>query len=298
MENESMTYESIWSSLRNVSFSQGWLDAGGIRTRYIASGEPDAPVLVLLHGTGGHAEAYVRNLKAHGEHFRTYAIDLLGHGWTDKPDVSMDIAQYVRHLAHVLDGLRVERAHISGESLGGWVAARFAIEHPERIDKLVLNTTGGSVANITVMNRLKELTLRAATAPTWEFVKARLEWLMHDKRHVNDDLVATRQAIYAAPGASDSMKRALILQEMDVRLRNLLIPGDWSRILATTLVLWTDHDPTNPVEEGRRIASMIPNAKFAVMADCGHWPQWEDSSTFDALHIAFLQGLSIERWAE
>jgi 2-hydroxy-6-oxonona-2,4-dienedioate hydrolase len=293
-----MTYESIWSSLRNVSFSQGWLDAGGIRTRYIASGEPDAPVLVLLHGTGGHAEAYVRNLKAHGEHFRTYAIDLLGHGWTDKPDVSMDIAQYVRHLAHVLDGLRVERAHISGESLGGWVAARFAIEHPERIDKLVLNTTGGSVANITVMNRLKELTLRAATAPTWEFVKARLEWLMHDKRHVNDDLVATRQAIYAAPGAADSMKRALILQEMDVRLRNLLIPGDWSRILATTLVLWTDHDPTNPVEEGRRIASMIPNAKFAVMADCGHWPQWEDSSTFDALHIAFLQGLSIERWAE
>jgi 2-hydroxy-6-oxonona-2,4-dienedioate hydrolase len=298
MENESMTYESIWSGLRDVSFSQGWLDAGGIRTRYIASGEPDASVLVLLHGTGGHAEAYVRNLKAHGEHFRTYAIDLLGHGWTDKPDVSMDIAQYVRHLANVLDGLKVERAHISGESLGGWVAARFAIEHPERVDKLVLNTTGGSVANITVMNRLKELTLRAATEPTWEFVKARLEWLMHDKRHVNDDLVATRQAIYSAPGASDSMKRALILQEMDVRLRNLLTPDDWSRILATTLVLWTDHDPTNPVEEGRRIASMIPNAKFAVMAGCGHWPQWEDTSTFDALHIAFLRGLSIERWAE
>ena len=79
-----MTYESIWSSLRGVSFSQGWLDAGGIRTRYIASGKSDAPVLVLLHGTGGHAEAYVRNLKAHGSHFRTYAIDLLGHGWTDK----------------------------------------------------------------------------------------------------------------------------------------------------------------------------------------------------------------------
>ena len=94
------------------------------------------------------------------------------------------------------------------------------------------------------------------------------------------------------------MKRALILQEMDVRLRNLLTPDDWGRIPAPTLVLWTDHDPTNPVEEGRRVASMIPNAKFAVMAGCGHWPQWEDSSTFDALHIAFLRGLGIERWAE
>jgi 2-hydroxy-6-oxonona-2,4-dienedioate hydrolase len=292
-----MPYESIWSSLRDVTFSQGWLDAGGIRTRYLASGERNAPTLIFLHGTGGHAEAFARNLKAHGEHFHTYAIDMLGHGWTDKPDVSMEIADYVSHLANVLDALQVERAHISGESLGGWVAARFAIEHPDRVDSLVLNTTGGSVANIAVMSRLKELTLRAATEPTWDFVKARLEWLMHDKSHVNDDLVATRQAIYSAPGAADAMKRALVLQEMHIRMRNLLTNEDWSRIQARTLVLWTDHDPTNPVEEGRRIASMIPHAKFAVMAGCGHWPQWEDSPTFDALHIAFLTGLSVERWA-
>jgi 2-hydroxy-6-oxonona-2,4-dienedioate hydrolase len=296
-----MAYESIWRSLREVSFSQGWLDAGGIRTRYLASGAApdgrDAPALMLLHGTGGHAEAYVRNLKAHGERFRTYAIDMLGHGWTDKPDVSMEIGAYVDHLVRVLDALNIERAHISGESLGGWVAARFALEHPERLDNLVLNTTGGSVANIAVMTRLKELTLRAATEPTWDFVKARLEWLMHDKSHVNDDLVATRQAIYSAPGASEAMKRALVLQDMDVRLRNLLTNEDWSRIRARTLVLWTDHDPTNPVEEGRRIASMIPNAQFAVMTGCGHWPQWEDAATFDELHIAFLSGSNVDRGA-
>jgi 2-hydroxy-6-oxonona-2,4-dienedioate hydrolase len=85
---------------------------------------------------------------------------------------------------------------------------------------------------------------------------------MHDKSHVNDDLVATRQTIYSSPGAAQAMVRALILQEMDVRQRNLLVPNDWARIRAETLVLWTDHDPTNPVEEGRRIASMISNAIF------------------------------------
>jgi 2-hydroxy-6-oxonona-2,4-dienedioate hydrolase len=169
-----MVYNCIWGDLRNVSFSQGCLNANGIRTRYLASGDPGKPALILLHGTGGHAEAYVRNLKAHGEHFHTYAIDLLGHGWTDKPDVAMEIPAYVNHLVRVLDSLRLDHAHISGESLGGWIAARFAIEHPDRVGRVVLNTTGGSRADPAVMSRLKELTLRAATDPTWDFVKARL----------------------------------------------------------------------------------------------------------------------------
>ena len=73
-------HNSVWSDLTGVSFSQGFLDAGGIRTRFIASGSPDKPLLLLLHGTGGHAEAYSRNLGAHGEHFHTVAIGQEG-GW-------------------------------------------------------------------------------------------------------------------------------------------------------------------------------------------------------------------------
>jgi 2-hydroxy-6-oxonona-2,4-dienedioate hydrolase len=291
-----VTYDSLWSDLRGVSFSQGWLDASGVRTRYLVSGEPSLPTVLLLHGTGGHAEAYARNLRAHGQCFRTLAIDMLGHGWTDKPDIPMEIPAYVEHLLRVIDALGIEQAHVSGESLGGWVAARFAIDHPDRLGKLVLNTTGGSRADPQVMSRLKDLTLRAAMDPNREFVKARLEWLMHDKRQVNEDLIATRQAIYSAPDAAAAMRRALTLQEMDVRLRNLLSPADWSSIRAQTLVLWTDHDPTNPVEEGERIAAMIPGAQFVCMTGCGHWPQWEDTATFDAIHLAFLNGESLTRW--
>jgi 2-hydroxy-6-oxonona-2,4-dienedioate hydrolase len=294
-----VTHKSIWADLRGVSFRQGWLNAGGVRTRYLASGEDQAkPVLLLLHGTGGHAEAYVRNLGPHGQHFRTYAIDLLGHGWTDKPDQPMEISAYVEHIHAFIEALGVERAHLSGESLGGWIAAQFALDHPDRIDRLVLNTTGGSTANPQVMQRIKELTGRAADDPTWEFVKTRLEWLMHDKSHVNADLIATRQAIYAAPGAAESMRRALILQEMEPRLRNLLKDEDWRRIAAQTLVLWTTHDPTNPPEEGRRISQLIPRAQFIVMEGCGHWPQFEDPSTFNAAHLAFLRGEPLDHWTE
>jgi 2-hydroxy-6-oxonona-2,4-dienedioate hydrolase len=282
-------YTSMWTELTGVSFSQGFLDANGIRTRYLAAGDSALPGLILLHGIGGHAEAYVRNLGPHGSHFHTVAIDMIGHGWTDKPDVSMEIDAYVAHLLAVLDFLKLDRAHISGESLGGWVAARLAIEHPDRVNRLVLNTTGGSTANPAVMARIKELTLRAATDPSWDFVRTRLEWLMHDKQDVFDDLIAVRKNIYSAPGAAESMRRVLVLQDMEVRVRNLLQPQDWAKIEAETLVLWTTHDPTNGVPEGQRIASLIPHSRFVVMPDCGHWPQFEDAETFNKIHIDFLK---------
>lgn len=286
-------YRSIWRDLQGVSFSQGFLDAGGIRTRYLHAGRTGAPPLLLLHGVGGHAEAYIRNLASHGEHFDVWAIDLIGHGWTDKKAEDREIRQYVDHVLRVLDTLGFEKASISGESLGGWVASRIAADHPERVDRLVLNTAGGSQADPVVMERLKTLSMRAASEPTWEFIKARVEWLMADKSKAYDDLVACRQAIYAQPGMAEAMKHNMVLQDMETRKRNLIYPADYGRITAPTLVLWTSDDPTADVSEGRRIASMIPGALFTVMAGCGHWPQFEDPETFNRIHLAFLKNEAV-----
>src|SRR5919108_6431506 len=72
-------YTSVWSDLAQVEFSQGFLQAGPYRTRYLHAGDDSKPVLLLLHGITGHAEAYVRNLAAHAEHFSVWAIDFIGH---------------------------------------------------------------------------------------------------------------------------------------------------------------------------------------------------------------------------
>ena len=95
-------HESVWSDLQGVAFSQGYLDVGGVRTRYLHAGDTGKPALVLLHGSGGHAEAYVRNLEAHAEHFSTWSIDMLGHGYTDKPGHPLEVSHYVAHLTRVL----------------------------------------------------------------------------------------------------------------------------------------------------------------------------------------------------
>ncbi|NDJ88079.1 alpha/beta fold hydrolase [Mycolicibacter kumamotonensis] len=283
-------FESIWSDLQGVAFEQGYLDAGGVRTRYLRAGDPAKPVLVLLHGSGGHAEAYVRNLAAHAEHFWTWSVDMLGHGYTDKPGHPLEIAHYVAHLMDVLDAIGAQQASISGESLGGWVAARAAIDHPDRVQRLVLNTAGGSQADPEVMKRIIALSMAAVENPDWETVQARIKWLMADKSKGYDDIVASRQRIYRLPGFIDAMRDIMALQDPEIRARNLLGPGDYGKITAPTLVVWTSDDPTADVEEGKRIASMIPGARFELMPGCGHWPQYEDPATFNRLHLEFLLG--------
>jgi 2-hydroxy-6-oxonona-2,4-dienedioate hydrolase len=286
-------FTSVWSDLTNTQFAQGFLDAGGLRTRYLMAGDSTKPLLLLLHGVGGHAEAYTRNLGAHAAHFWTVAIDMIGHGWTDKPAIEYQIADYGRHVLAVLRALGRDSAMLSGESLGGWVATWLAVHHPHAVEKLVLNTAGGWTAHPEVMARIKKLSNEAATDPSWQRIRTRLEFLMYDKATVSDDLIETRRAIYAQPGFAGSMRRIMCLQDMDVRRPNMITAAEYRAIKAPTLVVWTSHDPTATPAEGAQIADMIPGARYMVMNECGHWPQFENATLFNKAHIDFLLGKDI-----
>ena len=280
---------SLWPEVANGSFSLGFKQAGAIRTRVLEAGGSGEPV-IFIHGTAGHLEAYQRNILAHAERYRVLALDMIGHGFTDKPDHPYEIKHYVRHLKDVIDAYGFERVHLSGESLGGWIVAQFAIEHPERVGKLVLNTAGGLNTDPAVMTRLREISLKAVQEPTRENVRKRLEWLVHDKAHVTEDLVDMRYRIYTQPGFAKAMENILCLQIMDIRERNILTDEALSRIQAPTLVVWTDHDPTAGIPVGERFARVIPNARLTVFEGCAHWPQYEDAERFNNEHMAFLAG--------
>jgi len=281
----------LWTDLAQGEFSLGYVDVNSVRTRCLSAGRPHAMPLIFLHGSGGHLEAYQRNILAHAEHFRVFAFDMLGHGFTDKPDHDYEIDHYVEHLAGFCDAMDLSKIHLSGESLGGWVAARFAIKHPDRLAKLVLNTAGGLSADPAVMERLRTLSMNAVRNPDRAAVRKRLEWLMHDPSVVTDDLVEMRYRIYSQPGAEKMMEHIMCLQIMDVRRRNMIPLEDLRKIKAPTLIIWTDHDPTGKIEVGETFAREIPGARLVVMMNCGHWPQYEDAETFNELQIAFLEPL-------
>jgi len=281
-------YTSVWSDLARTEFAQGFVDADGLRTRYLHAGDESKPTLILLHGITGHAEAYVRNLRSHGEHFSVWAIDLIGHGYSEKPDHPLEVEHYVDHVVKFMDAIGVQRAHLSGESVGGWTAARLAIDRPDKVERVALNTMGGTMANPQVMERIYALSMEAAKDPSWERVKARLEWLMADPTMVTDDLISTRQAIFEQPDWLKACENNMALQHMEIRRRNMITDDDLRSMTVPALVLWTTKDPSGPVDEGRRIASLIPHAQLAIMNECGHWPQYEDPETFNRIHLDFL----------
>jgi len=280
----------LWPEIARGAVRLGYADAGGVRTRYVEAGDPSASeAVVFIPGTGGHLEAFTRNLLPHAEHHRTIALDMIGHGYTDKPDHDYEIKHYIGHLLDFCDALGLKQIHVHGESLGGWIAAQFAIDHPGRVASLTLNTAGGLNTDPAVMQRVYTVTMKAVAEASPATVRARLEWLMNDPTRVTDDLVELRLAIYTQPGFKRAMEHILCLQNMEIRMRNVLTDDTLAGISAPTLVIWTDHDPTAPVATGERFVAAIPNAEpLVVMDDCAHWPQWEKADEFNRIHLEFL----------
>ena len=161
---------TIWTELAGLDFEVSMVAAGGVPTRSLRAGRGEP--LVFLHGTSGHLEAFTRNIVPHAAHYRCHAIDMLGHGYTGKPDYRYEIPRYVEHLVAYLDAVGIDRVHLAGESLGGWVAGWLAIEAPERVASLQLIAAGGTVANPAVMARIKESTTRAVTTDDVEIGRA------------------------------------------------------------------------------------------------------------------------------
>ena len=282
----------IWPEVATGEFQLRTIDAGGIRTRYIETGfqhGPDAEAVVFIHGTGGHLEAFNKNIFHHGQYMRAFALDMIGHGFSSKPDHPYEIRHYVKHLKDFCDAKGLKKIHVHGESLGGWIAAQFAIDHPDRTAKLALNTAGGLNSDPVVLKRVYEVTKKAVAEASMDTVRARLQWLVHNPADIPEDLVALRYKIYTQPGFTHTIENILCLTNMERRMKNILTEATLAKISAPTLIIWTEHDPTGPIEVGKRFQAAIKGSQFHVMNGCAHWPQWEKPEEFNKLHMDFLK---------
>jgi pimeloyl-ACP methyl ester carboxylesterase len=283
-------YRSIWTELREVAFTQGWLDAGGVRTRYVEAGAKDGPAVVMLHGTGGHWETFAANLGPLSEHFRCVAIDMVGSGFSSKPDRDYEIPVYVEHLAAVMDALGIERASLLGTSLGSWAASRFALTHPERTERLVLMSPAGLMATASNMARIRAERTKAVERADWDSIRAVFVNLIADESNRIPDLIALRQAIYRLPETREALDHVLILQDAEVRERNLITEDEWAAIAVPVLVIASGKDHNEYQSTARKVAGLIPNARVLEMPQARHWPHFEDPGTFNAAAVRFLRG--------
>ena len=204
-------YKSVWTELLDTPFRQAWIDAGGLKTRFVQAGDPAHPPLVLLHGTAGSLENFAANIAAHARHFNCIAFDMIGSGMTDKPDFDYETNHYVMHAVDFLNAMGIEKASFIGLSLGARVVSRLAINYPDKVEKLILLSATAYFPAKPIQDDIKRSRSAAAANPTWDSIVEIFKGLFHEPGKVWDDLIATRLSIYRRADMKAAMSHILAL---------------------------------------------------------------------------------------
>lgn len=254
---------------------------------YLEGGDPSKPALVMVHGFGAdkdHWSFYARWLT---RDYRLIAPDLPGFGENDRdPALPFDIASQTARLKAFLDALGIERPHLGGNSMGGWIALRFAIDHPDRLRTLTLLNNAGVLGETE-----SELQRLAAARDYNPLVLANIEdadrlvaFVAHKPMRVPARL---KPAVYAdALRYRDLLDRIfwVIADEMEAKPLN----GELAKVRVPTLIVWGRHDRLIDVSCVAVLEAGITDSRSHIFDHVAHVPMIEDPKATAEVQRAFL----------
>jgi pimeloyl-ACP methyl ester carboxylesterase len=240
------------------------------------------PVVVLLHGLGSRKEDWLPVFEPMAQKYRLLVPDQIGFGRSDKPLLDYSVQTYVDFLNEFLRQLKVEKASLVGESLGGWIAALYVAEmssgaHLMTVERLVLVDAAG-LKQDTPIPDLNPSSL-AAMRGLMEAVFYDTSWLNEDAlRKIFTDKLAVKDSYTVRSFLGNPAREK---ERLDDRLGNIKVP---------TLVVWGKQDKLLPIASGERYAAGIAGAKLVSFEKCGHVPPVEKTEEFLAAVMPFLGG--------
>ncbi|WNG36852.1 alpha/beta fold hydrolase [Archangium violaceum] len=229
----------------------------GVRIAHRFDGAPGKPVLLLSNSIGIDLHMWDAQVPVLTEHFRVLRYDARGHGASDVPSGPYSLDRLGRDVVELLDALGLERVHVLGLSLGGFVAQWLGIHVPERVDRLVLSNTAAYLGpagqwDLAIAELLKAPDMRATAEM---FLR---NWFPARMLQANDDVVeAFRRTLLATRREGVAGSWAAV-RDADLRRTIALIPRP-------TLVIAGEHDTVTSARHGEEIASTIPGARLRVL---------------------------------
>ncbi|KYO84091.1 2-hydroxy-6-oxo-6-phenylhexa-2,4-dienoate hydrolase [Pseudomonas aeruginosa] len=261
------------------------------RLHYNEAGQGEA--VIMLHGGGPGASGwsnYYKNIEALADAgFRVILLDCPGFNKTDEvvTDTQRGLLN-ARAVKGLMDGLSIEKAHLVGNSMGGATALNFALEFPERLDRLVLMGPAGMGKSLLQPNPQEGLRhmFRLYSDPTPENFAEMLNVFVFDPSAITEELRQNRwNNILSRPGHLKNFVASSKLTPVtawDVVDQVHKIPNK-------TLVTWGRDDRFVPLDNGLKLINFMPDAQLHVFSRCGHWAQWEHADAFNRLVIDFLR---------
>jgi len=249
----------------------------GANLHYVDAGS--GSVVVLLHGLADDVGVWESVMPALAAKHRVIALDQIGFGRSDKPLLGYRAGTFVDFLDGFLNELKIDRASLVGNSLGGWIAANFALAHPERIDRLVLCDAAGYAA---VPKTMDPRALNALRLASREDIRYLGPLTFHNKRFYEDVDLAFKQRVTAGDNYT-------VNQLLDSMIRGEdALDGRLGAIHKPTLIVWGREDKLIPLNFAERFHKEITGSRLEVIDDCGHMPHVECADKFNHALLKFF----------
>ena len=246
----------------------------------------DGPPLLLVTGLGYAVWCWAGQLAAFAERHRTIVFDNRGSGRSFKPPGPYSIEELADDAASVLDERGIDRAHVLGYSMGGFVAQTLALRRPELVDRLVLVATspGGSEAQRQPRETARAWAAASGLAPE-DYVRA--TWPLSWQRGWPEEHPAEYEDLFRARLEFPTPPECWAAQYEACRAYDVAgVPAE--AIGASTLVVHGDDDRVVPYANGELLARRIPGAQLETFAGHGHLLALEDPERFNAAVLEFL----------
>ena len=249
-------------------------------------GPPAAPALVLSNSLGCSADMWAQQLPVLTQRFRVIRYEQRGHGGTAAPGGPWTIEDLGRDLLSVMDGEGVERASVMGLSLGGTVAMWLAVNHPERVDRLVIACSRASWPPKEMWAERMEKVRAGRPADLLETLLGR--WFTPGFAAVHPEPAALVASMLDAASSDGYAGCCEALSDVD-------LGADLGAITAPTLVLAGSGDPGVPIAVAASLAESIPGSSLQVISPGAHLLNVEQPARFNAAVIDHLAGDAAER---
>jgi pimeloyl-ACP methyl ester carboxylesterase len=272
-----------------------FVDIHGHQVGYRTAGT--GPVLVLIHGMAGSSATWRHVTPALAERYTVVAPDLQGHGRSAKPRGDYSLGAHACGIRDLLVALGHERATVVGQSLGGGVAMQFAYLFPQRIERLVLVSSGGLGQEVALLLRAlslpgAEVVLPIVTLPLVRDVVPRLARVLGQAGLRPAPVAEEMWRAYASLGDQDARLAFLHTLRSVVDLAGQRVSANDRLYLAAevpTLIVWGDRDPIIPVEHAHAAHAAMPGSRLEIFAGAGHFPHCEQPDRFVHLLVNFMR---------
>lgn len=263
------------------------IDVNGIGTNLHDTGrDPGGGTVLLIHGSGPGVSAWANwrlTIPALAHRFRVVAPDIVGFGYSDHPLDGYSPAFWLDHVVGVLDALGIEQAHVIGNSFGGSLALGLAIQHSERVDRLVLMGSAGTRFTLT-----PGLDAVWGYEPSIASMRDLLDVFTYASTPQIDELARMRFEASTRPGVQEAYARMFPAPRQRSVDSLAHADEDLASIQAPTLIVHGREDAVIPLSSSWELLRLIPDARLHVFGRCGHWTQIEHADEFAMLVLDHL----------